>query len=245
MDNLGSTLGLAAHKRAKNVAKDPFAATQFFFFLANTVLETLFSFAIKRQTKPNTLGALGLGNTYFGVVEAQGCGSLHLHLVMWLRNSPNANEVTIALQSPEFREKIKAFLRANVRSHLDNLTDKVLATMVPSSELAWGRPPDPDSPTFKHDWKLLETKLARSQQYHVCTPNTCLQFNKRKGRTVCKRRAPFELSATDVVTEAGDVCTRRLIKQLNSWCTAVFTVDDATTISSSLQTGLKRAVTHC
>ncbi|KAG8706406.1 hypothetical protein FRC08_001079 [Ceratobasidium sp. 394] len=51
MDDL-STL-LSAHQRAKNVAQDPYAATQFFFFLAQTVLRTLFGFNTDGQVSPN------------------------------------------------------------------------------------------------------------------------------------------------------------------------------------------------
>jgi uncharacterized protein YfiM (DUF2279 family) len=222
MENLAGVLGLSAQERAQTVAEDPYAATQFFFFLANTILETLFGFAIKSRAASNAMGALGLGNAYFGAIEAQGRGSLHLHLVMWLQNSPNAEEINVKLKSQEFRDKIKAYLRANIRAHLDNLTEDVLVAMEPDHELAWSRPPHPDSPTFHQDWCTLEAKLARSQQYHKCTPNTCLVYNKRKKCLTCKRRAPFELSEVDDVKEDGTVLVRRSVKQLNSWCPTVF-----------------------
>lgn len=66
------------------------AATRFFFFLANTIFETLFGFAPQARTGQGRMGTLGLGQAYYGMVEAQGRGSLHLHMLMWLRNSPNA-----------------------------------------------------------------------------------------------------------------------------------------------------------
>jgi hypothetical protein len=222
MDDLGGIVRLSAHERAKKVAQDPFAATQFFFFLAKTILSTLFGFNADGRTGPNRMGELGVGSAYFGVVEAQGRGSLHLHLVMWLANSPDADEITIRLQEESFRDKIKTYLRANVRSHLDDLTEEVLAVMDSDTELAWSRPPDLDSPTYDADWRLMELRLARSQQYHVCTPNTCLVFDKRTRKMTCKHRAPFELSADDEVSKTGQIRTRRLVKQLNWWCPAVF-----------------------
>jgi hypothetical protein len=88
------------------VVEAPYAATQFFSFLAKTILEMLFGFAIKSWALPNAMGALGLGNAYFGAVEAQGHGSLHPHLVMWFQNSPNAEEITVKLKSQEFQDKI-------------------------------------------------------------------------------------------------------------------------------------------
>jgi uncharacterized protein YfiM (DUF2279 family) len=222
MDNLQNIIGLTAQERARNVADNPFAAAQFFFFLAQTVLETLFGFRPKGELGDSEMGVLGRGNAYFGAVEAQGRGSLHLHLIMWLRDSPNAEETTTMLQLPAFRDKIKSYLRANVRSHIDDLTEEVLSSMDSTPELAWGRPPDPDSPDYKRELRTLEIKLARSQQYHKCTANTCLVYDKGKRRTICKRRAPFELSPDDVVTEAGEIRTKRLIEQLNTWCPSVF-----------------------
>ncbi|KDN39958.1 hypothetical protein RSAG8_08407, partial [Rhizoctonia solani AG-8 WAC10335] len=222
MDNLGRVLNLSAQSHAINVAQDPFAATQFFFFLAKTVLSTLFGFAIDNRTAENQMGELGKGHAYFGAVEAQGRGSLHPHLMMWLANSPDADETTYKLQSLEFREKIVAYMRRNIRSHLDGLTDDTLEVMEAESALAWSRPPNPDSPNYEDDMRLLELRLAHAQQYHKCSPNTCQRYDKRKCKLVCKRRAPFELSPEDIVTESGEVRPKRLIKWLNTWCPAVF-----------------------
>ena len=49
------------------------------------------------------MGVLSKVNAYFGVVEAQGCGSLHLHIMMWLKNAPNVDEMHILLKSNEFQ----------------------------------------------------------------------------------------------------------------------------------------------
>ncbi|KAB5588370.1 ATP-dependent DNA helicase pif1 [Ceratobasidium theobromae] len=181
MNNLGTVLGVSAHERALTVAEDPFAATQFFFFLANTILETLFGFKTKARAVSNTMGTLGIGHAYFGAVEAQGLGSLHLHLIMWLQNSPNAEEITFKLKSQEFREKVKAYLRANIRSQIENLTEDILVH-------------------------------AQHLPY----------LQQKQEATHCKRQAPFEISEVDEVTEDGAIRTRRLIKQLNSWCPSLF-----------------------
>ncbi|CCO34495.1 ATP-dependent helicase RRM3 [Rhizoctonia solani AG-1 IB] len=222
MDDLNRAVNISAQTRAINVAQDPFAATQFFFFLSKTVLRTLFGFSTDNRVGENGMGELGKGSAYFGAVEAQGRGSLHLHLMMWLANSPDADEITCKLQSPDFREKIKTYMRRNIRSHLDGLTKDALDSMEPESAIAWGRPPNPDSPNYDKEIALLEIQLVRAQQYHRCTPNTCLKYDKRKHRLVCKRNAPFELSPEDVVTETGEIRTKRTVDALNTWCPAIF-----------------------
>ncbi|EUC67452.1 ATP-dependent DNA helicase PIF1, partial [Rhizoctonia solani AG-3 Rhs1AP] len=222
MDDFARVVNLSAQSRAINVAQDPFAATQFFFFLAKTVLKTLFGFAVDNRLSKNQMGELGEGSAYFGAVEAQGRGSLHLHLMMWLANSPDADEITYKLQSPDFREKIKGYMRQNIRAHVDGLTEDTLEVMESESAIAWGRPPNPDSPSYEEDMRELEVRLAHAQQYHKCTPNTCQRYDKRKRKLVCKRKAPFELSPEDIVTESGEIHPKRLIKWLNTWCPAVF-----------------------
>ncbi|KAG8742906.1 hypothetical protein FRC10_000765 [Ceratobasidium sp. 414] len=222
MDHFDSLAGPSALQRACNVASDPFAASQFFFFLAETILETLFGFSIRNRTVPNRMGALGLGSAYFGAVEAQGRGSLHLHLMMWLCNSPNAQEVIEKLKCPDFREKIKKFIQTNLHSHVDSLDQATLDVMESDPGLAWGRPPDPDSPTYGNDLALLEIRLARAQQYHRCSTSTCLRYDRQLKKMVCKRHAPFELSPEDQVTEGGEIKTKRTMAYLNTWNPAVF-----------------------
>lgn len=222
MDNFNPMAGPSALQRAQNVANDPFAAAQFFFFLAETILGALFGFSVKGRTSQNKIGALGLGNAYFGAVEAQGRGSLHLHMMMWLCHSPNAEEIVERLKLPAFRDKIKKYIQANLRSHIDSLDQNVLDSMEPDPALAWSRPPNPDSPTYTNDLALLEIRLAKAQQYHRCSPSTCLRFNRQKKEMTCKRRAPFELSPDDEVSELGEIKTKRTVAYLNTWNPTVF-----------------------
>ncbi|KEP46117.1 putative ATP-dependent DNA helicase pif1, partial [Rhizoctonia solani 123E] len=222
MDDFSRVVNLSAQQRAINVAQDPFAATQFFFFVSKTVLHTLLGFETSTRLTHNRMGELGKGNAYFGAVEAQGRGSLHLHLMMWLANSPDADEISHKLKSEDFRDKIKAYVHQNIRSHLDGLTEDMLEKMEAQTELAWGRPPDPDTPSYEADMRLLELRLAHAQQYHKCSTNTCQKYDQRKRKYVCKRRAPFELSPEDIVTESGEIHPKRLIKWLNNWCPSLF-----------------------
>lgn len=174
MDDFDPLSGPSPLEQACNVACNPYAAAQFFFFLCETILETLFGFDVRGWHSRNRMGALGTGSAYFGAVEAHGCGSLHLHMVMWLQNAPNASETTEELKSPQFQEKIKHYGQTNLHAHIDSLEHSVLDCMERDVGLAWGRPPNPDSPTYAKDLALLELKQANGQQYHVCSDATCL-----------------------------------------------------------------------
>ena len=143
MDNFNTHLGPDSNHRAENIASNPYAAAEYFNFIINTTLETLFGIS-KRGSRTNSeIGVLGHLSGYFGVVEAQGRGSLHVHMLLWLANAPNIKEMHEKLQEEVFREKIRTYISANVRAHLDDLSENDIKLMTRNSELAYSRPPDP------------------------------------------------------------------------------------------------------
>ena len=50
-------------------------------------------------------GVLGPIKAYFGTVENQGRGSLHLHLLIWLDHDLKPSDLRERTQNTEFREK--------------------------------------------------------------------------------------------------------------------------------------------
>ena len=88
------------------------------------MLETLFGIRILPQQIESRLGILGFVNGYFGVVEAQGRGSLHVHMLLWLRHAPNANEMLELLTHTDFCEKVAKYVEFNIRTHLDGFDDE-------------------------------------------------------------------------------------------------------------------------
>jgi len=47
-------------------------------------------------------GIFGKIQSYIGMVEVQGRGTLHLYILLWLKNAPNAMEMKTALKSENF-----------------------------------------------------------------------------------------------------------------------------------------------
>jgi len=167
------------------------------------------------------MGILGRVSGYFGVVEAQGRGTLHLHMLMWLAGTPNADEVETALRSVTFRDKIRRYIQLNIRAHLDDLTEHDIKKMPRDSQLAYQRPPDPRLHGWNERQHELERQLVRSQQLHTCTPATCLRI--QKGRYTCKRGAPWALNNDDYVDERGNWGSRRTNGYINGYCPLVLT----------------------
>ncbi|CAF5068411.1 unnamed protein product, partial [Rotaria sp. Silwood1] len=85
------------YKRVEIIASHPVAAAKFFHLLITNILNTMISD-----------GVLGPIKAYFGTVESQGRGSLHLHLLIWLDHDMKPADMQQKIQNADFREKLKA-----------------------------------------------------------------------------------------------------------------------------------------
>ena len=87
LENLWEKPGPSKERRAENMALDPYAAAKFFHFLIWTILTTLFGAEATTQCIHSHMGIIGEMIGYFGLVESQGRGTLHLHMLVWLKNT--------------------------------------------------------------------------------------------------------------------------------------------------------------
>jgi hypothetical protein len=221
LDAFVSTAGPNAKRRAENIASDPYAAAKFFHFLIETVFETLFQVRIQGHQVQSNMGVLGRVSSYFGVVESQGRGTLHLHLLVWLLHSPTSDEMSELLKSEDFRNRVADYIRANFRAYLPGLETAETINAIPlEKEIAYSRPPDPKSPDYETQLQSRELRLARSEQLHTCKLRRCLVPNK-KGQLRCKRKAPFDCSVKDFIQENGKWGLKRLFEFMNGWIPAL------------------------
>ena len=221
MDNFMATLGPDKAKRAKNVADDPYAAAKFFHFMIATILETLFQVKVTCAQVKSGMGVFGRVAAYFGTVESQGRGTLHLHILIWLKNVPSPEEITALLRTDAFRERVVAFIRANFRAYIPGLESAESIEKIPhNNEVSYSRPPNPNRTNYDEEILRSELSLARMEQVHACKPRRCLIYN-RHNQLVCKRRAPFQVSYDDFVTETGLCGPKRLYGYINAWVPSI------------------------
>jgi hypothetical protein len=214
-------MGPNSHRRAQNIAKDPFAASEYFHFIINTILETLFKVKVTKFQVHSGKGVLGQVEAYFGMKEVQGRGTIHLHILLWFKNTPSPDQLLFLLHQDEFRQKIREYLAANVRAFVPSMeTSESIKEQSATKDVAFTRPPHPDSPDYDVEVRRLETKLACAEQVHVCKLRRCLVPDNR-GRYHCKRRAPFECAPDDYVTPDGKCGPKRLHPFVNAWNPAV------------------------
>lgn len=215
LDLFCSTDGPNSVERARNIAEDPFSSAKYFHFVVKCVFEILFGITKQMSGRiERREGILGKVQNYVGTVEAQGRGTLHLHLLLWLTDAPNAKELKTALKSDLFRQKLVSFIGKSIRASIGEKTHEEVAAMPKTPAVSYSRPSDPRTVT-KKDRDEAENQLVRSLQYHQCSLSACLQI--KKGRKICKRRAPFKLAIMDWVNENGEWGPKRLCGFLNNW----------------------------
>jgi hypothetical protein len=217
LDKFCRTAGPDHEERATNIAGDPYAAAKFFHFLIKAILEELFGITktganghIQRHE-----GILGTVKSYIGTVEAQGRGTLHLHLLLWLTDAPSSADMQRALTHADFRAKIQGYIKAVIQADIHQFnTASILAHIPKESGISYSRPLDPRL-VGDAAMELQENKPARAVQLHQCLSSTCLRTIS--GRLQCKRGAPFPLSPAEWVKESGDWGPKRFCAYLNSW----------------------------
>lgn len=221
LDDFLAAFGPNSDQRARNIAGDPYAAAKFFHFMIRTVLETLFGVKITKFQVKNRTGVFGRVAAYFGVVESQGRGTLHLHILLWLENAPTADEMRELLKTPEFRKKVATYIRANLRAYVPGLESADTVKAIPrQTDLAFNRPPNPNNENYDDEVANFELLLARSEQVHTCKVRQCLVQDKH-GQYRCKRRAPFQVSNVDDIDENGNWRQKRLYGYINGWVPAI------------------------
>ena len=221
LDHFTKLMGPDSHQRAQNISKDPFAASEFFHFTIKTILETLFQIQTTKFQIKRKKGVLGEVEAYFGMKEVQGRGTIHLHILIWLKNTPSPDQLTFLLRSEEFREKIRRYIAHNVRAYLPGMENPESVKKIPTArDVSYTRPPHPASLTYTAEVQDLERKLACAEQIHGCKIRRCLVMDKN-GQYKCKRRAPFECSPDDYVLESGVCGPKRLHPFVNAWNPAI------------------------
>jgi hypothetical protein len=73
------------------VAKNPFVTAKFFNLYMKAFISSLLAYDPDQRNFEG--GILGVVNGYYGCVEAQGQGTLHCHMIVWLEGGLNPNEI--------------------------------------------------------------------------------------------------------------------------------------------------------
>lgn len=210
LDTFDHSSGPDAVTRLTRVANDPYAAARFFHFMIGLLLREIFG--ISRVDTHSTFqrkpGVFGKVEAYVGTVEAQGRGTLHLHMIVWLSGAPSSVDMKNLLKSEAFRQRVVHYIASNICAHHDDLTEDVLSHVPKERGVSYSMPIHPNKDEEGCYRREHLKQLVRAVQIHKCS-SACRKVTQRG--VVCKRRAPFSISETAWVDSEGNWGPQRTI----------------------------------
>ncbi|TFK69980.1 hypothetical protein BDN72DRAFT_870513 [Pluteus cervinus] len=201
--------------RTSMVTNDPYASALYFHTVINIILEEMLGIRKIRSNIVRSKGILGIVQAYIAAREAQGRGSLHLHMLLTLAKMLSAKKIKAALLSVEFRERLKHFISATVKADLGEPNASAALAIPKIVAPAYSRPLDPSTENYDVLSQDLERKLARTVQVHKCSLSSCLRHVGNQ--VVCKRRAPFDIAEEDWIDKDGHWGPKRRYAYVNNF----------------------------
>jgi hypothetical protein len=194
--------------RCATATSDPVAVARFFHYTCKAVLDGLLS------TKPTEIGILGDVSNYFGVVESNGRGMLHLHTLVWIRGNLGFSKLRDRiLANSHFADRMITFLESVIKHSLHPCPQETDSIM----------PPSPTGPQSDREFmqNLLHdsNSVARSKQLHS-TRHTATCFKYRHSglaNNTCRFGMPRDLLESSQVDEHGIVHLARNHAWVNPW----------------------------
>ena len=133
-DTLDPSLGPFADACVYAIMQDPLARVKFFHFIIEAILKTLFQVRVTGFSMKSKKGVLGNVSAYIGSIKSQGCGTLHLHMLLWLVNTPTLKELKEQLKNADFCACVVSFIKANLCVYLPGLESADTVHAIPKEE---------------------------------------------------------------------------------------------------------------
>ena len=211
--SLEEYLQLPTETKAKlvkmHLARNPVAQAEFFDHLIMTFLEEIVG------VKNDPIGIFGEVNAYYFMTEAQGCGNLHAHGLVWLKHVPNPIEFYERLRDTTFRDKVIKWIDKFVLAGFDHLYPATVEArpidVVQSENIDYLEHMSHFEPQTENDFMELARDVAIRSNYHRHTA-TCY----KKGKT-CRFMFGKEGKQLEPHTKVNDQGDEIILKRTHAW----------------------------
>lgn len=199
------------------LAKNPALAARFFNCMMKAFIKTVLGYNNRCVQE----GVLGVVKGYYGCVEAQGRGSLHCHMIVWVEGALNPSEIRrrVVEGDDDFGRRLLDFLDDTIKNEIPQIPARA---DLASSLWKAGKPPHPcavrdvvgDHNRSRLSADLQEVaraydfaRLVEKCQRHLHS-HTCYKYCKPGQPRKCR----FDLSADHVrASSAFDAVTGELL----------------------------------
>lgn len=202
------------------MAADPFASASLFHLIINAILQHLLGI---KNLGPNhswtcNTGILGCIEGNIGTFEAQGRGTLHLHMVLWLTGSIPASKMKEYLLSKQFRKHLKTYISTNIHADLPDVVGKAVLSVPKTSAVSFSHLVNSCQPNYEKKCLQAEKKLACTLQIHQSNRGCMWLCN---GLWVCKQHTSFPLADEAWVNKDSLWGLQRSYGYFNNFCPAL------------------------
>ncbi|PBK86774.1 hypothetical protein ARMGADRAFT_1047805 [Armillaria gallica] len=170
-------------------------------------------------------GVLGLVKAYYGCVEAQGRGTLHCHMLVWLEGSLNPNEIKeqiVEHGDTEFRDCLLAYLDDTISNYIPDIPQDSVPILSDGYHAATVRGGiDLLDKAGERDFELCQRdlhNLVKDCQIHTHS-KTCFKYCHDGEPRVCR----FDLDESKIQAistfdyESGKLCLQCLNGMVNNF----------------------------
>ncbi|KAJ7088871.1 hypothetical protein B0H15DRAFT_780469, partial [Mycena belliarum] len=223
---------MSAKARKIFVAQNPAAAAVFFNEIIQAFIRVILRYD-PSATSETQNGLFGRCCGYYGMVEAQGRGTLHCHMLVWIEGNPSPQVLRERMRdSPEFRDNMFRWLESIISCQLPSDTDIVVETNGPLE--APDLPPGRADPRLHRDPKVKDLTDDEFQKAFLETVEdlvvlsnwhshreTCwkhLKNGEPRNDNSCRMRIDGSVNPlTRVDAETESIMLRRLHPRINNY----------------------------
>jgi hypothetical protein len=194
--------------RSKLAAEHPVDNSEFFHVIIREILGSLFGFK-----NTDMSGIFGPVTTYYGMVESQNRGTLHIHMLLWLKNAPSPDALYNQLESDsQFKDRLFQYLDSIIHQDTDRIPKPAEQDDGSQYPVAYGPILSPHLLNTTSMHGHLHAAIKEFQTHvHMAT---CFKNNK----TTCRMRKPsplFDEALFD--SKTGEINQRRVDGMINSF----------------------------
>ncbi|KAF8120862.1 hypothetical protein EV363DRAFT_1187805, partial [Boletus edulis] len=218
---------MTAFERSVFVAQHPDAAAVAFHHLISAFLRIVVRY-------DNGRGLLGTCKAFYGMVEAQGRGTLHCHLLLWLAGNPNPQLLRDRMDvDGEFKQSMFTWLEDTIKCELPGMTEPLVEHCLDSRRKPVRATEDEDPRliqppiihtmdrlSFQHEFQSFVQKLAVECNWHEHN-DTCykhLRQGEQRGEHNCRMRIDGSTRPlTSLDEETKSILLRRLHPRINNF----------------------------
>lgn len=208
------------------VARNPVVAAKFFNLYMKAFIKTVLGYEPNGSTSLPEGGILGMVKAYYGCVEAQGRGTLHCHMMVWIEGALNPNEIKdriVKHHDMDFKRRLLDMLDDTISTEIPPDPNPSLAFEFDHFNPCSTRGPSLNDPDYVIKRKKDLHLLAKQCQSHSHT-GTCYKYWKGPPDP---KECRFDLDESNFVPESsvdmetGELCLRCLDGLVNNFNTTI------------------------